>query len=102
MIHEVIILDNSGFDKALIHMGSYLKFAIYGALISSFLVPAAWNLGAQIGLFIGIQVIFAMIIGFLESFRARNKMVKNSQYILTVSAIAVIAFVIVLILTEKL
>jgi formate hydrogenlyase subunit 4 len=102
MIHEVIILDNSGFDKALIHMGSYLKFAIYGSLISSFLVPATWNLAAQIGLFIGIQVIFAMIIGFLESFRARNKMVKNSQYILTVSAIAVIGFVIVLILTNKL
>lgn len=102
MIHEVIILDNSGFDKALIHIGSYLKFAIYGALISSFLVPAGWNMAAQIGLFVGIQVIFAMIIGFLESFRARNKMVKNSQYILTVSAIAVIGFVIVLILTEKL
>ena len=31
MIHEVMILDNSGFDKALIHIGSYLKFAIFGA-----------------------------------------------------------------------
>lgn len=102
MIHEVIILDNSGFDKAVIHIGSYLKFAIYGALISSFLVPAPWNPGAQVALFIGIQVLFATIIGYLESFRARNKMVKNSQYILTVSAIAVIAFVIVLILTNKL
>lgn len=101
MIHEVIILDNSGFDKALIHIGSYLKFAIYGALISSFLVPSSWNIFAQIALFIGIQVIFATAIGYLESFRARNKMVKNSQYILTVSAIAVIAFVIVLILTNK-
>jgi formate hydrogenlyase subunit 4 len=102
MIHEVIILDNSGFDKALIHIASYLKFAIYGALISSFLVPAGWNLGAQVALFICIQGLFATIIGYLESFRARNKMVKNSQYILTVSAIAVIAFVIVLILTNKL
>ena len=27
MIHEVMILDNSGFDKALIHLGTYLKFA---------------------------------------------------------------------------
>jgi formate hydrogenlyase subunit 4 len=101
MIHEVIILDNSGFDKALIHMGSYLKFSLYGALISSFLVPAGWNIWAQIVLFIGIQVIFAIIIGVLESFRARNKMVKNSQYILTVSAISVITFVIVLILINK-
>jgi len=102
MIHEVIILDNSGFDKALIHIGTFLKFSTYGALISSYLVPAGWNIGAQVALFIGIQVFFASIIGYLESFRARNKMVKNSQYILTVSAIAIIAFVIVLILTNKL
>jgi formate hydrogenlyase subunit 4 len=102
MIHEVMILDNSGFDKALIHISSYLKFAIYGALISSFLVPAGWNIGAQVALFIGIQVLFAAVIGYLESFRARNKMVKNAQYILTVSAIAYVAFVIVIILKHKL
>jgi formate hydrogenlyase subunit 4 len=102
MIHEVMILDNSGFDKALIHFSSYLKFAIYGTLISSFLVPEAWNLPIQIILFFTIQVGFASLIGMLESFRARNKMVKNSQYILTLTAITVVAFVIVLILTNKL
>jgi formate hydrogenlyase subunit 4 len=102
MIHEVIILDNSGFDKALIHIGSYLKFALYGALISSFLIPANWSLTWQITSFIGIQALIAASIGILESFRARNKMVKNSQYILTLSAITVVAFVIVLILTNKL
>lgn len=101
MIHEVMILDNSGFDKALIHIGSYLKFAVFGSLISSFLVPAHWNLTTQILSFAAIQILLAAIIGFLESFRARNKMVKNAQYILTVSAIAVIAFVIVLIMTNK-
>lgn len=102
MIHEVMILDNSGFDKAVIHMASYLKFAIYGALIGSFLVPESWSLSVQIILFIVIQIGFASLIGILESFRARNKMVKNSQYILTLTAITVVAFVIVLILTNKL
>jgi formate hydrogenlyase subunit 4 len=102
MIHEVIILDNSGFDKALIHIGSYLKFALYGALISSFLIPANWGLTLQIASFMGIQAFLAATIGILESFRARNKMVKNSQYTLTLSAITVVAFVIVLILTNKL
>ena len=33
MIHEVMILDNSGFDLGLILTAGYLKFAIYGALI---------------------------------------------------------------------
>jgi hypothetical protein len=50
----------------------------------------------------GIQAFLAATIGILESFRARNKMVKNSQYTLTLSAITVVAFVIVLILTNKL
>ena len=102
MIHEVMILDNSGFDKALIHIGSFLKFAIYGALISDVIVPAGWNIFLQTVLFLTVQVVFAIIIGLIESFRARNKMNKNPKFILTISSIAWIAFVVILILTNKL
>jgi formate hydrogenlyase subunit 4 len=102
MIHEVMILDNSGFDKALIHIGTYIKFAIFGSLIFNVMVPAAWNTFLQTALFILIQVAFAMVVGLLESFRARNKMGKNPKFILTLSAISLIAFMVVLILTEKL
>jgi formate hydrogenlyase subunit 4 len=101
MIHEVMILDNSGFDKALIHIGSYLKFSIYGALMYNLIVPAGWNIFLQIVLFVAVQIIFAMIIGLIESFRARNKMNLNPKFILTISSIGWIAFVIILILTEK-
>ena len=102
MIHEVMILDNSGFDKALIHMGTYLKFAIYGSLMYNVIVPSEWNIYLQTALFFTVQVVFAIIIGFVESFRARNKMNKNPKFILSVSAIALIAFMIILVLTEKL
>lgn len=102
MIHEVMILDNSGFDKALIHIGSYLKFAIYGALMYNVVVPAQWNILLKTGLFMGIQVIYAMIIGLIESFRARNKMNLNPKFIMTISSIGWIAFIIILILTDKL
>ena len=101
MIHEVMILDNSGFDKALIHIGSYLKFSIYGALMYNVIVPAAWNIFLQIVLFMAVQIIFAIIIGLIESFRARNKMNLNPKFILTISSIGWIAFVIILILTDK-
>jgi formate hydrogenlyase subunit 4 len=101
MIHEVMILDNSGFDKALIHIGSYLKFSVYGALMYNVIVPARWNIFLQIVLFMIVQVIFAIIIGLIESFRARNKMNLNPKFILTISAIGWIAFVIILILTDK-
>jgi len=102
MIHEVMILDNSGFDKALIHIGSYLKFAIYGSLVFNALVPSGWSVWLHAALFILVQALFAVIIGLLESFRARNKMNKNPKFILTISAIAMIAFVVILILTSKL
>ena len=102
MIHEVMILDYSGFDKALIHMGTYLKFAIYGSLIYNLVVPAGWNVILQTGLFFAVQVLFTVVIGFTESFRARNKMNKNPKFILTLSSIALIAFMVILILTEKL
>src|SRR5690606_20189110 len=76
MIHEVMILDYSGFDKALIHITTWLKFAVYGSLMYNVIVPAGWNIFLQIGLFIAIQALFAVIVGLLESFRARNKMNK--------------------------
>jgi formate hydrogenlyase subunit 4 len=65
-------------------------------------VPAGWNIFLQIVLFLAVQVAFAIIIGLIESFRARNKMNKNPKFILTISAIAWIAFVVILILTDKL
>ena len=102
MIHEVMILDNSGFDKALIHLGTYLKFAVYGSLMYNVIVPSEWNIYLQIALFFAVQALFAIIVGFVESFRARNKMNKNPKFILTISAIAIIAFMIILMLTEKL
>ncbi len=101
MIHEVMILDNCGYDKALIHITSYLKFTLYGAIIYNLSVPADWNIFLQIILFIMIQFLFAVVIGLLESFRARNKMGKNPNFILTLTAVSFIAFVIIMIITGK-
>lgn len=101
MIHEVMILDHSGFDLALLHIGTNLKFAMYGTLIANCLLPIQWNLMSQFSVFFLIQFGFAVIIGILESFRARKKLSKNPQFILTLSSIALIAFVIVLLITYK-
>jgi formate hydrogenlyase subunit 4 len=102
MVHEVMILDHSGFDKALIHMGTYLKFAMYGSLIYNLIVPAGWNIIVKVLMFFVVQALFAVVIGITESFRARNKMNKNPKYILTLTSVALIAFMVILILTEKL
>jgi formate hydrogenlyase subunit 4 len=97
MVHEVMILDNSGFDLALIHLTGFLKFAIYGTMIANCLIPAQWSLALQIVLYFIVQVSFAITIGFVESFRARNRLNKNAQYILAVSAVAFIAFIFALV-----
>ena len=101
MIHEVMILDHSGFDLALIHIATAFKFAMYGILIANFLIPVEWNFPARVGLFLGIQVVFATLIGFMESFRARKKLAKNPQFIVTLSSIAMVAFILVLLITFK-
>lgn len=100
MVHEVMMLDYSGFDLALVHISSWIKFAIFGALISNSLIPADWNIALQILLFLLLQMVFGVIIGVMESFRARNKMMKNPQFILTLTAIAFLAFTVILLFSH--
>jgi len=103
MIHEVMILDYSGFDLALIQTGTNLKFVLYGGLIANLILPVngGWHT-ANVLLFFLVQAVFAAAIGLMESFRARKKMAKNPQFIVTLSSIALIAFILVLLLTRNL
>jgi len=102
MIHEVMILDNSGFDLALIQIGTNLKFALYGILIANILIPINWILPYRLALFFGIQVVFSGSIGLMESFRARKKMMKNPQFIVTLSSIALVGFILSLLMIYQL
>jgi formate hydrogenlyase subunit 4 len=101
MIHEVMILDHSGFDLALIHTATILKFSLFGILIANFIIPQDAGLILQFILFFVLQILFALLIGVLESFRARKKIAKNPQFILTLTSIALIAFALVLLITFK-
>lgn len=101
MVHEVMILDNSGFDLGLIHIASWLKFSIYGALISNFIISNSWAFYWQILAFLGTQFAFSVTVGILEAFRARNKMEKNPQWLIMLSAISVVVFLTALIITKK-
>ena len=101
MIHEVMLLDNSEFDLAMMQIGTYLKFSIYGTFIANFAIPSVINLFYQIGIYFGVQVFFAFTIGILESFRARKKLIKNPQFIIALSSIALLAFVLCLLLINQ-
>ena len=100
MVHEVMILDNSGFDLGLILSASYLKFAMYGALIANFFIGSL-SLYISIPIFFGIQFLFAMVVGILESFMARFRMSHNSQFIFTLSSVSLLIFFGVLLVLKR-
>ncbi len=97
MVHEVMILDNSGFDLGLILHATNLKFAMYGALIAN-LFMGSFPLYLTIPIFLGIQLLFAVTIGLLESFTARFRMNHNAQYILALSSVSLLIFLGVLLM----
>ncbi|MBZ5857095.1 respiratory chain complex I subunit 1 family protein [Flavihumibacter profundi] len=91
MVHEVMVLDNSGFDLGLISLATNLKFAMYGALIAN-LYMGNFPLYLTIPIFLGIQFMFAISVGILESFTARFRMNRNPQYILVLSSVSLLIF----------
>jgi len=100
MIHEVMILDNSGFDLGLILYATNLKFVMYGAIIANFFtgdLPIYFT----IPIFFVVQIIFAVIVGILESFVARFRMGHNAQFIFTLTSIALMIFFGVLMVIGK-
>ncbi|HOW31135.1 MAG TPA: NADH-quinone oxidoreductase subunit H [Bacteroidales bacterium] len=101
MVHEVMVLDHSGFDLALIQLAGHFKFAIFGTLIFNLILPIQNNFFVQLVLFPIVQIVYALLVGLIESFRARNKMAKNAQWIITLSALSVIVFISILIITGK-
>ncbi|HNW97705.1 MAG TPA: NADH-quinone oxidoreductase subunit H [Bacteroidales bacterium] len=98
MIHEVMVLDNSGFDLALINFASSLKFVIFGTLISNFFFTPNLPVYNGILIFIGIQVLFAIIVGIAESFRARYKLRNNNKAIVLLTPISILIFLSLLML----
>lgn len=100
MIHEVMVLDNSGFDLGLILSAGYIKFAMYGALIANFFIHGL-PFGISLPVFFGVQILFAVIIGLIESFIARFRMSHNSQFIFALTSVSLLIFFAVLLILEK-
>ena len=91
MIHEVMILDNSGFDLGLLLSAGYLKFAIYGALIVNLFVGIV-DYQYAIPLFFIIQFLMAVAVGLIESFMARFRMNHNAQFIVALTSVSLLIF----------
>jgi len=100
MVHEVMILDYSGFDLGLILSAGMLKFAVYGALIVNLFIGVfPWEYA--IPAFFVIQMGAAMVTGGIESFMARFRMNHNAQFILALSSVSLLIFFGIMIILGK-
>ena len=100
MIHEVMILDNSGFDLGLILSAGLLKFSLYGALIVNLFI-GIFPYQYSIPMFFVIQFGAAVITGTIESFMARFRMNHNAQFIFALTSVSLLIFLGVLIILGK-
>lgn len=89
MIHEVMILDYSGFSLALIHYTAALKMLIYASLIAQIIIPADAALHALWYLLCVLSI--GILTGLVESLMARFRMNRNLELVLVPVSMSVLA-----------
>ena len=96
MIHEVMILDHSGPDLAFIEYGAMLKLWVMGALAVGAAVPV--NIGSlwlDTACFLAGMLVFAIVVGIVESAMARLRLVRVPQ--LLVGALILAAMTVIMV-----
>lgn len=99
MIHEVMTLDHSGFDLALIHYATAIKMTVLAGFIASILNPflASESALKSILTSVAIMIALAVLIGLVESMVARIKLSTIPRYLFTAIVASVMALVVTLV-----
>ena len=90
MIHEVMCLDYSGIDMGMIHITGWLKTACFSMIAANAIAATCcfhWWFAAPLAI-----LLTGISIGVVESTQARNKLVRNTTFIVTISALAALIF----------
>jgi formate hydrogenlyase subunit 4 len=91
MIHEVMILDASGFDLMLYQHAASLKLLLYGFLVTSLLNPFGWLKPAVgVALVVGVLAVLAVCLAAIETLMARFRLVLVPQFLLYATVIGVL------------
>ena len=95
MIHEVMILDNSGIDLGLITWSAAMKMFLIGTLIAALIIPTEIPVYCSIVAFIAVIFILSVIIGTVESSIARFRMTHVFEFIfiMSITALLILTFV---------
>ena len=90
MIHEVMILDNSGSDLALLTWGNSIKMLLISSLIANILIPAHFSELVSTALYLFIIFAISVIIGTVESGMARIRMSHVFEFVFIMSSFALV------------
>jgi formate hydrogenlyase subunit 4 len=96
MIHEVMVLDHSGPDLALILYGAALKLFLFGAIFVRVALGAAATGLAGAALFLVGMAAFAVAVGVVESVMARLRMSRVPQLLVGASVLSAFGLVLLL------
>jgi len=97
MIHEVMVLDHSGWDLAYILYGGAIKLFVLGSLLVNILIPP-YHLSpfTQTMMFSGGMVLLALGIGVVESCMARLRLNRVPQLLIGAFVLALVGLLVVL------
>jgi formate hydrogenlyase subunit 4 len=97
MIHEVMVLDHSGPDFAMIQYGASVKLWILGALLTGVVAPlnSHWLVLNLAGGLVGMGVL-AIVTGVVESVMARLRLLRVPQFLIAASILSIVALILVM------
>ncbi len=96
MIHEVMILDNSGLDLAIYTWANGIKMLLISSLIANIIIPAGLPGLVNILLYLVIVALISLIIGTVESGMARIRMSHVFEFIFIMSSFALVILCLVM------
>lgn len=93
MIHEVMILDNSGPSLGLMEYASFIKLWFFSLIFTKLIVPDFHiSLGYKFLLEMGVMSFIAVVIGIIESTFARVTLLRIPRVIFTAGIISFLGF----------
>ena len=90
MIHEVMILDNSAADLALITWASGIKMLLLSSLIAAIVIPQGLSTTVSTLCYLALMFVISVIIGTIESATARIRMSHVFEFIFAMSSFALV------------
>lgn len=90
MIHEVMILDNSGLDLAIYTWANGIKMLLISSLIANIIIPSGLPALVNMLLYLVIVALISLIIGTVESGMARIRMSHVFEFIFIMSSFALV------------